>query len=314
MGNAGAFAVLAYSTVTNTGPSVITGDLGVSPGSAVTGFGPGIVNGTTHAADAAAAQAQAAVTTAYNNVAGQACDTDMTGLDLGGLTLNAGVYCFSSSVGLTGTLKLDAQGVPAARFIFQVGSTLTTASASSVSLINGAQACNVFWQIGSSATLGTTTSFIGNIMAMASITMTTGATLTGRALARNGAVTLDTNVITKSTCADDNNPAGGGNNPGGGVGGPCNDPAYYGIFDNSASAAAILFRIKWSNAARVRTFTRLVPAGRIFRTWEHWAKPDTKVIVSYKSPTTGTWVKISSLVATRGWFPVCVYQHGLQTL
>jgi hypothetical protein len=120
----------------------------------------------------------------------------MTGLDLGGKTLIAGVYCFSSSAQLTGTLTLDAQGNANAVFIFKIGSTLTTASGSSVLLINGGTLCNVFWQVGSSATLGTTTSFAGNILALTSITLTTGATVTGRALARNGAVTLDTNTVT----------------------------------------------------------------------------------------------------------------------
>ncbi|MDL2334654.1 MAG: ice-binding family protein [Chloroflexota bacterium] len=305
LGTADAFAVLGGSTVTNTGPSVVNGDLGVSPGSAVTGFPPGNVNGTIHAADAAAAQAQADLTAAYNNVAGQACDSDLTGQDLGGLTLTAGVYCFSSSAGLTGTLKLNAQGVSAARFIFQIGSTLTTASSSSVRLINGARPCNVFWQVGASATLGTTTSFIGNIMALTSITMTTGATLKGRALARNGAVTLDTNVITKATC-DANS------NPGGGVGGPCNDPAYYGIFDNSASSVPVLFRMKWNNGARIRVDARSVPGGSIYRTWEHWAKPGSRVVVSYWDPDTGSWVKLDSAVAVKGYFAPCVYQHGYE--
>jgi hypothetical protein len=200
LGTAGDYAVLGGSAVTNTGPTVMNGNLGVSPGTSVTGFPPGIVHGTIHAADAAAAQAQADLTTAYNNVAGQACDTNLTGQDLGGLTLTTGVYCFDSSAQLTGTLTLDAQGVPDALFLFQIGSSLTTASSSSVSLINGAQSCNVFWKVGSSATLGTATSFVGNILALTSITLTTSATLRGRALAQNGAVTLDSNVITRATC------------------------------------------------------------------------------------------------------------------
>ncbi|HUS21716.1 MAG TPA: ice-binding family protein, partial [Aeromicrobium sp.] len=200
LGTAGSFAVLGGSTVTNTGPSVITGDLGVSPGTSITGFPPGIVIGTIHATDAVALQAQADVTTAYNNVANQPCDTDLTGQDLGGLTLTAGVYCFSSTAQLTGTLTLNGQNDPDAVFIFQIGSALTTASASSVSFTNSAQQCNVFWQVGASATIGSATAFAGNILALTSITMTTGASLDGRALARNGAVTLDTNVITRATC------------------------------------------------------------------------------------------------------------------
>ncbi|MEO8084960.1 MAG: ice-binding family protein, partial [Ardenticatenales bacterium] len=201
LGTAASFAVLGGSAVTNTGPTTVVGDLGVSPGFAVTGFPPGTVIGTIHVVDAVAAQAQADNGTAYGNLAGQACDTDLTGQDLGGLTLTPGVYCYASSALLTGTLTLDAQGDADAVFIFQIGSSLTTASASSVLVINGGQDCNVFWQVGSSATLGTTTSFIGNLLALTSITLNTGATVSGRALARTGAVTLDSNTITRSTCA-----------------------------------------------------------------------------------------------------------------
>jgi hypothetical protein len=197
LGAAQGFAVLGASTVTNTGASVITGALGVSPGTAVTGFPAGVViSGAIHSADAAAAAAQDAVTTAYNSLVGQACTQDLTGRDLGGQTLTAGVYCFSSSAQLTGTLTLNAQGNANAVFIFKIGSTITTASASSVALTNGASAGNVFWQVGSSATLGTGTAFAGNILASQSITVTTGASVTGRTLARNGAVTLDSNAVT----------------------------------------------------------------------------------------------------------------------
>src|SRR5579872_3849239 len=201
LGAAQSFAVLGGSTVTNTGSSTINGDLGVSPGTAVTGFPPGlVVGGTIHAADATALAAQNAVTTAYNNLASQACTQDLTGQDLGGKTLTAGVYCFATSAQLTGTLTLDAQGNGSAVFIFKVGSTLTTASGSSVVMINSGSVCNVFWQVGSSATLGTATAFAGNILALTSITLTTGASVTGRVLARNGAVTLDTNTVNASSC------------------------------------------------------------------------------------------------------------------
>jgi hypothetical protein len=200
LGTAQSFAVLGGSTVTNTGPSVITGDLGVSPGSAITGFPPGIVTGTTHAADAVALQAQNDVTTQYNALASAACSADLTGQDLGGKTLIPGVYCFSTSAQLTGTLTLNAQGNPGATFIFKIGSTLTTASGSSVLMINNGNPCSVSWQIGSSATLGTTTAFLGNLIALQSITFNTGANSTGRALARNGAVTLDTNNISFAAC------------------------------------------------------------------------------------------------------------------
>jgi ice-binding like protein/exosortase sorting signal-containing protein len=201
LGTAQSFAVLGGSTVTNTGPSVLTGDLGVSPGAAITGFPPGTRTGTTHAADAVALQAQNDVITQYNAIAGAACSADLTGQDLGGKTLTSGVYCFSSSAQLTGTLTLNAQGNANATFVFKTGSTLTTASGSSVVLINGGNPCGVAWQIGSSATLGTTTSFIGNLIALSSITLNTGANIIGRALARNGAVTLDTNNISFATCS-----------------------------------------------------------------------------------------------------------------
>ena len=195
LGAAGPFAVLGASTVTNTGPTVVNGDLGVSPGSAVVGFPPGIVTGTIHAANATSLAAQNSIVTAYNALAGQPCDVNLTGIDLGGLTLTPGAYCFSSSAQLTGTLTLDAQGNPGAVWVFQIGSTLTTASGSNVVFINGGQSCGAFWQVGSSATFGTATAFAGNVLALASITMTTGATNSGGLFARTGAVTLDTNVV-----------------------------------------------------------------------------------------------------------------------
>ncbi len=197
LGTAGNFGVLAGSAVTNTGSSVIGADLGVSPGSAVTGFPPGVVTppGTIHSADATAAQAQIDLTTAYTTAAAMPTLVNLTGTDLGGLTLTPGVYGFASSAQLTGTLTLDALGNPSAVFVFKMGSTLTTASGSSVKVINGGTSCNVFWQIGSSATFGTTTTFAGNVLALGSITLNTGVNLGGRALARNGAVTLAGNNV-----------------------------------------------------------------------------------------------------------------------
>jgi hypothetical protein len=200
LGTASAFAVLGASTVTNTGPSVLSGNLGVSPGSAITGFPPGIVHGGTHKADAVALQAQSDVTVAYNTIAGQPCNHDLTGQDLGGKTLTPGVYCFTSSAQLTGQLILDGQHNPASLFLFQIASTLTTASGASVLLEDDALVCNVFWQVGSSATIGTTTSFKGSILALASITMTTGATNAGGLYARTGAVTLDSNKVSNPHC------------------------------------------------------------------------------------------------------------------
>jgi len=201
LGTAANFAILAGSTVTNTGSSVITGDLGLSPGSSVTGFPPGTVNGTQHITDATAAQAELDLTAAYINAAGQTPTTTVP-TELGSTTKTAGIY--DSNAGtfqITGPLTLDAQGDPNAVFIFKTASTLVTAGSSSVILVNGAQSCNVFWQVGSSATLGTNSTFRGNIMALTAITATTGAAIDGRLLARNAAVTLDTNTVTKSTCA-----------------------------------------------------------------------------------------------------------------
>lgn len=201
LGTAGSFAILGGSTVTNTGLTVVNGDLGVSPGSAITGFPPGvIVGGTSHANDGVAILAQSDETIAYNNLAGQSCDVNLTGQDLGGMTLTAGTYCFSSSAQLTGTLTLDGQGNPSATFIFQIGSTLTTASNAIVLMTNQASECRVYWQVGSSATLGTATVFAGNILALASITLNTGTTIVGRALAQTGAVTMDTNTISNLVC------------------------------------------------------------------------------------------------------------------
>jgi Ice-binding-like len=212
LGTAGSFAVLAGSAVTNTGPSVISGSVGLDPGSAVTGFPPGIVlAGTTQVANGVALQAKSDLVTGYNDAAGRSSTATVSG-DLAGRTLTSGVYTSASSLGLSGALTLDAQGDPNAVFIFQAGSSLIVGSGAQVNLIGGAQACNVYWQVGSSATIGTGASFIGNIMALTSITMTTGATLQGSALARNGAVTLDTNTITRATCA-----AGTGGSSGGGT-------------------------------------------------------------------------------------------------
>lgn len=197
LGTSGNFAVLAGSAVSNTGATILTGDLGLWPGTAssVTGFPPGSFTGTLHAGDAVALQAQSDLTAAYNDAAGQACGTVLTGTDLGGLTLTPGVYCFATSAQLTGTLTLDGQGNPNAVFVFQIGSTLTTASNASVAMINGGDGCRVYWQVGTSATLGTGTAFVGNVLALASITATTGASVSGRLLARNGAVTLDNNAV-----------------------------------------------------------------------------------------------------------------------
>ena len=201
LGTAQSFAVLGGSAVTNTGPTILNGDLGVWSGTSITGFPPGIVNGNTHDADAVAMGAQSDSTTAYNFAAGESPTGSLSGVVGAGQTLKPGVYNESSALLLNGTLYLDAQGDPAAVFIFQIGSTLTTGSFSHVVLIGDAQACNVFWQVGSSATLGTNSNFKGTILALASITVTTNDTVTGRALAQTGAVTLDSDTITVPSCA-----------------------------------------------------------------------------------------------------------------
>lgn len=194
LGTASSFAVLAGQKVTNIGATSVSGNVGVSPGIAMTGFPPGTIsNGTMHLGDAVAAQGQADLTTAYNSLAGQACLTDLTGQDLGGLTLTPGVYCFSSSAALTGTLTLDANGNSGAVFVFQIVSTLITATNAQVNVINGGNGCNAYWQVGSSATLGTGTSFAGNILALTSVTMDNGSSASGRVLAQNGTVTMQSN-------------------------------------------------------------------------------------------------------------------------
>ena len=197
LGSAATFGVLGASTVTNTGNTVITGNLGVSPGTAITGFPPGIyTEGEFTDSDPVAVNAQSDAHTAYNTAAGLTPTEVLTGQNLGGLTLGPGVYFFSSSAQLTGTLTLDAQGNPNAVFVFQIGSTLTTATGSAVAMINGGVPHNVFWQVGSSVTLGTATAFQGNIIADISVTATTGASVLGSLIAMTGAVTLDDNRIT----------------------------------------------------------------------------------------------------------------------
>jgi hypothetical protein len=206
LASACSFGILAGSTVTNVPgtATTVSGDVGVWPGSAITGFGPpASITGTFHAADAVAMTAQGDLTTAYNNAASAAAGGAIMTADIGGQTLFAGTYRTGpqNSEGITGNLTLDGQGNPNATWIFSIGSTLITAAGNSqIILINGANSHNVFWQVGSSATLGTNTVFQGTIMALSSITLTTGATLDGRALARNGAVTMDTNTVVVPPC------------------------------------------------------------------------------------------------------------------
>jgi Ice-binding-like len=206
LGTAASFGVLAYSTVTNGGATVIKGNLGTSPGTSITGFPPGKVTAPSaiHAADSVAAAAETDLATAYANAAGQPFTSSLTGQNLGGLTLPPGIYNFSSSAQLTGTLILNGAGL----YIFQIGSTLTTAVGAAVLAENGALASNIFWQVGSSATLGSGTVFIGNILANQSITNNSSGTMDGRMLALNGAVTLADEAVTYPPAIPAGSPGG----------------------------------------------------------------------------------------------------------
>ncbi len=198
LGTARTFAVLGASAVTSTGLSVVTGDLGSAT---VSGFPPGVVNGgVIHVADAAFNQANLDANAAYLSLEALPCDTNLSGQDLGGLTLTPGVYCYATSAQLTGTLTLDAQGDPGAVFVIQAGSTVISAANAAVDMVNGGNPCNVYWQVGSSATLGADASFVGNIVALTSITLSTGVDLVGRALACNAAVTLGSSTVSAASC------------------------------------------------------------------------------------------------------------------
>lgn len=202
LGAAQQFGVLAGASITNTGATTVNGNIGVWPGSAITGLGAIVLTGTVHQSDAVARQAQASAAAAFTNLAAMPFTTNLSGQDLGGLTLTPGVYFFSSSAQLTGTLVLDFLGNAASPFVFQIGSTLTTAAASVVSVLHGGTGSGIYWQVGSSATLGVGTLFAGNLIADQNITLTTGARIhCGRAIALNGAVTLDSDDISNS-CAD----------------------------------------------------------------------------------------------------------------
>jgi ice-binding like protein len=200
LGAADGFSILASSTVTCANSSTVAGDVGVSPGIAITGFDASCtLSGALHAKDPVADAAHEDAQSAFDALASASCEHDLTGVELGGLTLPPGVYCFDTTAGVTGTLTLDATGDAGAAWIFQVGSAITTATGSAVAMLGGGDPCNVFWKVGSSAVLGTNSAFSGNLLASASITLTSGSSLVGRALALNAAVTSDGNAV--SGCA-----------------------------------------------------------------------------------------------------------------
>jgi hypothetical protein len=199
LGAASSLSVLGASTVTNTGSSVVIGDLGLSPGTSVVGFPPGTVVGTQHITDATAAAAQVAAQAAFTCL-GALTPAPTLAADIGGTTVTPGAYTFASSAAITGVLTLDGGGDPNSYFVFIIPTTLTTATSASVILTNSAQAGNVYWIVGTSATIGISTVMVGTIIADQSVTMNTSAVLVGRAFALNAAVTLDTNVVSIEPC------------------------------------------------------------------------------------------------------------------
>lgn len=235
LGTASSFAILAGTPkITNTGSSTITGNVGIAPAKAVTGFPPGVINGTIHKGDAVAVRAKRDLVTGYNDAAGRS--STATHANLGGKTLVAGVYnAGGTTLRLTGTLTLDGQNDPNAVWIFQATSDLVTASSSTVRFIHGGQACNVFWQVTSSATLGSGSTFAGTIMALTSITMANGVTLHGRALARNGKVTLINDTITRATCSSSSGSGSGSTSA------PATDTAATTGTGGSGAIPAVLF-------------------------------------------------------------------------
>jgi hypothetical protein len=291
------FSVLAGAGISNTGPTTVSGDIGTFATTSINGLGSMTVGGANHAGDAVTQQAKTDLVTAYDVAAGEGPTNPVTG-DLGGRTLLPGVYNSASSMGLTGALTLNAQGDPNSVFVFQMGSSLTSASGSQINLINGAQACNVYWQVGSSATLGTGSTFIGTILALTSITVTTGVTIDGRVLARNGAVTLDTDTITTSRCATTpGTTTPGTTTPGTTTPGPTTPgttpgkpgSTTPGTTPNTTTPATPLTPIEKKKAAKKKALARKKIALKKKQTLVAKKTPVTKITRAAKPPTTTTF-------------------------
>lgn len=272
LGTADSFAVLAGSGITNTGATTITGDIGTHPTTTIVGLGSITLDGTNHAGDSVTQGAKTDLVTAYNDAAGRST-TSTIGTELGGTTLVDGVYdSAAGTFGITGTLTLNGQGDADSVFIFKMATTLITASSSNVVLTNGAQACNVYWQVGSSATLGTSTTLIGNILALTSITDDGGSTVNGRLLARNAAVTLNNTTITKQTCAA----------------GTAGGPASSSTLTSAGASSSYCPTLSSQVVAPIIIESKRVDADSIFIKWGPYSGIDT-FIVEYGTEN-GKWL------------------------